>query len=148
MSSLILVQRLNNFRMDKCLLGEDEELCSQVVELFGSVSTAMMTIFMSTTGGNAWGDVYEVVKKTGVANSVVFVSYIVFFLLAFFNIITSMFVDRALKLAKPDDADVIFERHMEELERAHELRELVETLDKDHDNTISLKEVELAYESS
>merc|ERR1719277_212391 len=94
-----------------------------------------------------WGDVYEVVVSTSSFNGIFYLSQITFFLFAFFNIITSMFVDKAMKLAKPDEEVMMFERRQEERAAAADLRRLImEDLDIDKDGVISLEELETLAE--
>merc|ERR1719512_102679 len=99
MTSLVFVQRMTEFRLHECKNDSDHDICPTIHKWFGTVADAMMTLFMSATGGIGWGDVYDIVMQTGVDNAVLFVSYILFFLLAFFNIVTSIFVNRALQVA-------------------------------------------------
>jgi len=137
-SALMFVQSITTYRID-----HPEHNDTRLGEWFGSVPSAMLVQFMGTTGGMDWGDVYSVVQKTSNLNGIFYLSQILFFVFAFFNIVTSMFVDKAMKLAKPDEEVQMFERRQEERANAADLRRLImEDLDLDQDGVISLEELE------
>jgi len=141
-SALVFVQSITTFRIE-----HPDHNDSHLLDWFGSVPSAMLVLFMGTTGGMDWGDVYDVVKTTSPFNGIFYLSQIVFFVFAFFNIITSMFVDKAMKLAKPDEEVMMFERRQEERAAAADLRRLImEDLDIDKDGVISLEELETLAE--
>jgi len=136
--ALMFVQSITTYRMD-----HPEHDDAHLSEWFGSVPAAMLVQFMGTTGGMDWGDVYAVVQSTSNFNGIFYLAQIVFFVFAFFNIVTSMFVDKAMKLAKPDEEVQMFERRIEERATAADLRRLImEDLDLDQDGVISLEELE------
>merc|ERR1712045_810535 len=108
---------------------------------FGTVEAAMMTTFQATTGGVNWGETYGVLSKTGLLNGILFVSYLAFFIFALNNIVTSIFVDKALKLAKPDLDWMMFEKQRSEAAAAEELRTLALQLDTSKSGRISRDEL-------
>jgi len=146
MASLVFVQSMANYRADLLEnrnhsdLAEAREM-ERMTEDFGSVTSAMLVLFEATTGGMDWGDIYDIVRKTGTMNATFFLIYIIFFLFAFFNIITSIFVDKAMKLAQPDDEALMLERREEEAQTRDSLKELIESLDVDNSGTISVDEL-------
>jgi len=150
MFALVAVQRTTSYRLEmKHHNGghcpeEHRGMCSKMPELFGSVQKAMLVLFESTTGGTDWGDVFDVVSITGISNSIMFICFISFFTFAFFNIVTSIFVDKAMKLAKPDEEAIMLERREEEIDTARRLRELIKSMDADGSGHITFSELEFA----
>jgi len=69
---------------------------------FGSVHQAMLTLLMSISGGVDWGDMYEIVRLAGPFNATVFLVYIVLAWLSLSNIITSIFLEKVMHLARPE----------------------------------------------
>merc|ERR1712217_479253 len=69
------------------------------VTKFGSVQTAALSLFKTTSGGEDWGDYMERMRDIGMTPALMFLFYILFFLLSVMNIVTSIFVDKAMKLA-------------------------------------------------
>lgn len=144
-TALVFVQSMSNFQIENpdC----KHELCPQVHQMFGSVISAMIVLLETTTGGCDWSEVYEVMHLTGPLNSFLFIAYIIFFTFAFFNIVMSIFVDKAMKLAKPDEEQSYKQRVREEAETTKEITALlVDTVDKDHSGTITMGELQEAFE--
>merc|ERR1740121_440443 len=143
-TALFMVQTMTNYRIDhqEC---EEDEICSKLGTLFGSVLRAMLSLMMSTTGGVDWSDFYYVVAQCGPVLSGAFLCYIIFFQFAFFNIVTSMFVDKAMKLAKPDEKTVIAERMKEDQQVNAELEKLFEEADDDGGGNLTIGELQNAF---
>jgi len=70
----------------------------------------------------------------------IFIFYILFNLFAAFNIVTSIFVDKAMKLAQPDLETMLFEKRREEVKNARSLRELCVEADHNGSGSISFEE--------
>eukprot|EP00929_Paragymnodinium_shiwhaense_P011876 TRINITY_DN11824_c0_g2_i1.p1 TRINITY_DN11824_c0_g2~~TRINITY_DN11824_c0_g2_i1.p1 ORF type:complete len:488 (-),score=64.42 TRINITY_DN11824_c0_g2_i1:632-2095(-) len=91
-----------------------EEVRSTVVgikEQFGSVQMGMLTLSKAISGGADWADIFDVVMKTGYLNAFVFLSMIIFFVVAVWNIITSIFFENTIKAAAVDrDEEVLARR--------------------------------------
>jgi hypothetical protein len=118
----------------------DDQLKSQVLERFGSVQKGMLTLIMSITGGIDWSQAWEPLELSGVSGQGLFLFYILFSYIALWNIITSIFVEKALYYAKPDAEARLLKARREELSRANELHELFSRMDIDCSKTISFKE--------
>merc|ERR1712113_391264 len=94
MGALVFVQGMASYRMDNP--ERHHEQCDAIEPMFGSVLAAMITLLQTTTGGCDWGDVYDVVRLSGTFNNVLFLSFIIFFTFSFFNIVMSLFVEKAM----------------------------------------------------
>eukprot|EP00931_Biecheleriopsis_adriatica_P021867 TRINITY_DN14181_c0_g1_i1.p1 TRINITY_DN14181_c0_g1~~TRINITY_DN14181_c0_g1_i1.p1 ORF type:complete len:526 (+),score=85.59 TRINITY_DN14181_c0_g1_i1:625-2202(+) len=112
-------------------LHEDfKELRERVVECFGSVMTAMTTLFQTCTGGDDWSGFYKVAQITGDQNAVIFVCFVAFSQIALLNILTGIFVEGAMKAAQPEREIQAWEVHKTEKETEAELRRLCEAVAK------------------
>jgi len=100
----------------------------------------MLTLLQSTTNGVDWGQVYVVLAEINGYLVAVYVFYIMFFVIAAWNIVTSIFVDRALTLAKPDLETLTRDQLVKDIADVEELRHLFLEADLDNSFSISLEE--------
>jgi hypothetical protein len=114
----------------------DEEL----VYYFGSVQTAVWTLFAVVTGGLEWADFFDPLVRVGRLYSSLFLFFVAFAHVALMNILTALFVEHAIDIAKPDREALVFDLRRAMLERDEELGELFQMVDKDGSGTLSLKE--------
>jgi len=112
----------------------------KLVQKFGTVQKAILTLFQCTTGGADWNETYDLMETVGPIHAACFVFYILFACFAAFNIVTSIFVDKAMKLAQPDLETLLFEKRREDLKNAHSLRRLCCEADLNASGTISFTE--------
>merc|ERR1711972_1191486 len=103
----------------------------------------MLTLLMCVTGGDSWINPYKLLATRGWLLSGLFLFFLLFFFIAAWNIITSRFVEAALKLAAPDTDDLAFEQRMKDVVDAAELKELFLEVDADFSQSISLEEFRL-----
>lgn len=88
--------------------GTDSAGAAQIMRFYPSVGGIMVTLLQSTTGGVDWRDAFDALAPTGVVLQAVFIIFILVFTVSIWNIVTSVFVEKALKLAEPDlDAIVV-----------------------------------------
>lgn len=106
---------------------------------FPSVQGAMLTLLMSTTGGDDWSQYYKLLKNGGWASTALFILYILLFTMAIFNVVTALFVDSALKVAQSDLEAVARERQHENLDVAVDLSDLCIRIDTEHRGIITLR---------
>jgi len=107
---------------------------------FGSVGETILTLLESTTGGVSWEVPFGVLRQHGPLLSVLFIAYICFFVVAAFNIITSMFIGKALQHAQPDIDRALMEQNHRDIKDARELMDWFREADVDGSKTISMEE--------
>lgn len=127
--SLLFVQGMAAFVMENKNNVTAQE-AADIESYFGSVEAGMMTLFQSITGGNDWSNFYVLVEKSGGINAALWVFYIIFFIFAACNIVTSIFIDKAMKLAQPDIETLLFEKQREDFSNARELKKLCCEVDR------------------
>merc|ERR1719189_1368404 len=102
----------------------------------------MVTTFQATTSGVDWGEVYDILNKAGMLNGMLFVLYLIFFIFALSNVVTSIFVDKAMQLAKPDLEWMMLQKQRADISAAKDLRELANQLDVNKSGVISREELQ------
>lgn len=139
-AALIFVQTITNFRIDNA--GRiDDDLRDRLNTTFGSVGMAMMTTLQASTGALSWADIYNILCRVSWVSGLLFIVFFMFFTFALSNVITSIFVDKAMQMAQPDLDSKMFEKRRAENEAAQELRALALELDTDKSGSITLDEV-------
>jgi len=118
----------------------DEADVNLVKQYLGSVQQAMLTLYMTATGGDDWSVYYSVVQSTGTFGATVFILYVGFIEIAVMNILTGLFVENAMKLAKPDRDIRALEVCREEVSQQKQLMRLCEELDQDGSGTLTKDE--------
>lgn len=112
----------------------------QLIDSFGGVYESMISLYKAVTGGDDWAVYYDVIAETGDFYAVVFLFFTFFFSFALFNILTGVFVEKAVLAASPDRDELIMEQRLKGLREADEFRLLCTRLDLDNTGTISLDE--------
>jgi len=137
--AILIVQQLTS------AVAEDQLTAIQVENIykqFGTVQQAALTLFKSISGGDDWGPIYDLISSGGLVASVYFLAYMLFVWLSVTNIITAIFVDKAMQFAKPDAEDALLEKHKLDLERIGELQTLFRSLDADKSGTLTIDELQ------
>jgi hypothetical protein len=137
--AIFFVQQITNYIIDE---GPDvtEDYKAEAILYYGSVQTAMLSLFKGISGGNDWDTYFPVVEVTGWFNAGVFIFYILVIWISLTNIITSIFVEKALDFAKPGLEEEMMSRHMDDRQCAQDLKELFMAHDIDGSNSISWAE--------
>mgnify|MGYP002803557489 FL=1 len=111
-----------------------------VMEHFGSVLKTMLSLYMAVTGGNDWSLYYSILGQLGSFYHFLFIAYTFFSSFAIFNILTGIFVERAVAASMPDREQQILIERRKLLEQATELRDLFSCIDLDCSGFISFDE--------
>jgi len=118
---------------------------SLVFQRFGSVQQALLTLFQCISGGEDWGPIYDLTTEAGMLSSACFLLYVLFVWLSLTNIITAIFVDKALQKAKPGADDLILQRHQQDLESIQQLQRMFRSIDEDGSNTLTFDELQQSF---
>jgi hypothetical protein len=108
-----------------------------VVHDFGSVQAAMFSLLQASSGGQDWIQMYNRLEPLGAFAQYVFVFYIVFMLIAVMNIVTSIFLDKAMHVAKPTVEHMMIDKHHQDIKDAKELTKLVNDMDTENSGSIT-----------
>eukprot|EP00929_Paragymnodinium_shiwhaense_P056613 TRINITY_DN28339_c0_g1_i2.p1 TRINITY_DN28339_c0_g1~~TRINITY_DN28339_c0_g1_i2.p1 ORF type:complete len:378 (+),score=67.11 TRINITY_DN28339_c0_g1_i2:979-2112(+) len=112
-----------------------------ILDSFGSVFQACLTLMEIACGYGEWGEQYDIVRVTGRLNGVMFVFFTLFFTVAVWNIVTSIFLENTLKMATPDRESELLEKLWRDVEDAKELTAMLERADLDKSGMLSREEV-------
>jgi hypothetical protein len=113
-----------------------------LLDMFGSVSATMMILFQTTTSGRDWSEPFTVLEASTWWAQMVYVFFIAFFTIAVWNIVTAIFIEKAMGLTEPDRHEVMLKERRTELRDAIELREILVDVDVDGSNTLTPDEFE------
>merc|ERR1719321_1522484 len=105
-----------------------ETLRERISADFGSVAVVMRSLFFSVTGGNDWSIYHTTIKELGPAYDYLYIFFIAFTLIAFFNVITGVFAEKAMTLALPSMEEMTSRRRSREVKDAEELVALLKRL--------------------
>lgn len=145
---LVFVQGCATYVMED---GEnvDRQLLGEITLMYGSVHAAMFTLYQAAFGGNDWAVFFDVIQVTGALNSAIFVFYVAFIQIALVNILTGIFVDNAMQIARPDQDALALEQSKTEAEvaSADELRRICLEADINESGGISLDEMRELFRS-
>merc|ERR1712194_732226 len=106
----------------------DDEHLAVILDFFGSVTLSMLTLLQATTGGGDWRDVHGALSEAGNVVALCFVVYVLFFVIAVWNIITATFVEKMSKMCKPDNDALAMEERMRNFEVAVDLKEILQKM--------------------
>mmetsp|Transcript_5434 Transcript_5434/g.9708 ORF Transcript_5434/g.9708 Transcript_5434/m.9708 type:complete len:628 (-) Transcript_5434:163-2046(-) len=129
----------------------EQDYVDRLMAHFGSVGASLMTLFQSTTAGLDWRDAFLLLQKGGWFMSTVFLVYITLFTISIWNIVTSTFVEKAMKLAKPDLDSMLLEQSLRDLKDTEELENLFRpyaTKNADGEEEISLEDLQDAADEA
>jgi hypothetical protein len=134
MSSLFLARIVLRYLAEADVARQDRE---DLLASYGSIGTAMFTLLQAVTGD--WDGHYNTIKVTGHRGSFVFVGIVMFFTFALWNVVMSLFIERAVAIAKPDMDELVFEQHQRDMEDVQAIMKIVKKHD-DGDCKITLEE--------
>jgi len=134
--ALYFVQTVTEFLQET----DDDQLRSTLLTMFGSLGDAMLTLWKATSGGDDWSGFYAVVVQTGSGNGVLFVFFIFFFQGAIFNVMTGIFVEKAMRAATPTWEEQVRDSMSRDFEVEQELLKVASMIDEDRSGRLSFTE--------
>jgi len=94
-------------------------------DYFGSVSRGMLSLFKVISGGDDWAVFHDVVKELGFFYDTLFIVFVMTYFIAFLNVVTATFCEKAISLATPTTSELIHNRMNKEFYDASELMKLL-----------------------
>eukprot|EP00929_Paragymnodinium_shiwhaense_P090988 TRINITY_DN5104_c0_g1_i2.p1 TRINITY_DN5104_c0_g1~~TRINITY_DN5104_c0_g1_i2.p1 ORF type:complete len:704 (+),score=127.31 TRINITY_DN5104_c0_g1_i2:60-2171(+) len=113
---------------------------SDMLDNFGSVYQAMITLLEIGCGHGEWHEKFIIARASGRVNGALFVFFTLFFTVAVWNIVTSIFLENTMKMAQPDRESELLEKHRRDVNDAKELLSILEMADVDCSGMLSREE--------
>jgi len=86
------------------------ETIQSMQPVFGTLYSSMLSLFMAISGGDDWRNVMEPIAKVSFWTQFAFVFYIIFMVFGVLNVVTGVFVDKALAISQIDQEFTILEK--------------------------------------
>merc|ERR1712007_363213 len=80
----------------------DTRIQDALLSQWGSVFQAMVSLFQASTGGMDWGELGENIRAVSLGYFLLLLFFIGFMIFAVLNILTGVFVDKALEISQDD----------------------------------------------
>lgn len=133
--------RTRAFLLDESNAGNDAGNDSDLEKRFGSLSASMFSLWMSVTGGMNWFYILLPLSQVSPILSVLFVCYVAITLLGVMNIVTSVFVESAMRSTQHYRDLLMQEKKRQKETCAKHLQEIFHSIDIDGSGMINLKEL-------
>jgi len=119
---------------------------SELLAEFGSIEMSTLSLLKAISGGNDWDTYFQLLGTAGSTTQFTFLIFVVFAWLSMTNVITSLFLEKAMQLAQPDLDDMLVSRRREDLANAEELKALFANLDTNNDGTLNFDEFQASLQ--
>lgn len=119
---------------------DDDVWREDVMDRWGSINKAMLTLFMAITGGIDWNTVFDPLGGLGPIFPWVFLLYIVWVIFVMANVITAVVVEYAIAHGNRDIMHMVQSQMEKKEEYEESLRLLFMEMDSNGDGEVSLDE--------
>lgn len=106
----------------------------------GDLSTTMYSLWKSISGGLDWGDVADPLFEISPMMGFVFLVYIIFCTCAILNVVTGVFVNKALKIAETDMDTMILQSNQQKQEYINQISQVFQHADSNGNGFIDVHE--------
>jgi hypothetical protein len=114
----------------------------KVTRYFGSVWTSALSLFMAVSNGDAWVKQYTVLQEVdSTIATAMYLFFILFFVVAFWNIVMGQFMFETLKAAAPDIDELVFQRRKQDLDDAKALLQVIRHVKQDQKCYVGMEEI-------
>jgi len=121
---------------------EADDPAVQVARLYGSVSKAMLTLFMAVSGGMDWIDAARPVTRHGPVFVTLWTIYMLFMVFGLLNVLVGLFVDTAMQSVRQDRDQFIRDEVEMTQSATHQLSQIFLAADRDRSGCIDKEEFE------
>jgi len=112
------------------------------MKYFGTLSAATVTLYMSMSGGEDWGNILSALEPLPWEYRLLFLVFITFAVLALLNVVTAVFVGTAMQQSQAD-RDLIVQEEMENKgEFVNLMQQVFNELDTNSSGALSFEEFE------
>jgi len=132
--ALVFTEATGDMIRDLRVVGDQQ---SASLRYFGSVTTTMLSLFMSIAGGVSWEDVLEPLRQVSEIWVVLFIMYVSFTYFAVLNVVTAVFCQSAIESAQNDHSikcqAILADKEM----HIEKIKDLFQEIDEAHTGIIT-----------
>eukprot|EP00746_Dinoflagellata_sp_MGD_P012608 gnl/MRDRNA2_/MRDRNA2_126955_c0_seq1.p1 gnl/MRDRNA2_/MRDRNA2_126955_c0~~gnl/MRDRNA2_/MRDRNA2_126955_c0_seq1.p1 ORF type:complete len:732 (+),score=122.55 gnl/MRDRNA2_/MRDRNA2_126955_c0_seq1:109-2304(+) len=118
----------------------DDDLRQSLRTNFGSLLLTMYSLWKAITGGNDWENFGDPLFEVSYATGTVFLMYMCFAICAMFNVVTGIFVNKAVKVIEGDVDLKLLDHTDSRKEHIDAVKRVFEKADTDGSGTLSRQE--------
>jgi len=123
-------------------LPRDAEGTEDLRRYFGSLSSSILSLYSSMSGGEDWTVYYHVLERLPWPYQSLFLFFVTFAVFAVVNVVTGVFVDTAIEKNQSDKELAVQEEMRNKRLRMNWIRDVFGELDTDGDGTVTQEEFE------
>mmetsp|Transcript_54406 Transcript_54406/g.121747 ORF Transcript_54406/g.121747 Transcript_54406/m.121747 type:complete len:569 (-) Transcript_54406:306-2012(-) len=123
-------------------LPKDAEGTEDLRRYFGSLSSSILTLYSSMSGGEDWTVYYHVLERLPWPYQTLFLFFVTFAVFAVVNVVTGVFVDTAIEKNQSDKELAVQEELRNKRLRMNWIRDVFSELDSSGDGTVTQEEFE------
>lgn len=142
--SVYTTQGVAFFFMEEIRVGPDPTITDETRDALrrncGSLPWTMYSLWKAISGGSDWGDVADPLFEISPTMGFVFTMYVIFCVCAILNVVTGVFVNKALKVAEADQDTMILENHQTRLDHMKKIKNVFSNADHDGNGRIDASE--------
>jgi len=120
--------------------GTDPAIIEKAEKYWGSIYKGISTLWMAISGGYDWFEFAQPLREAGEHYFVMFELFIAFLTLAVLNILTGIFVEKAVEAAENDRDNIVFQHAKHYNSFASDVQDIFSEVDTDDTGTISWAE--------
>lgn len=117
----------------------------RLIQLYGSLLTSVMSLFMAISGGVDWGEVLEPLKRVGPYYLPLFVLFITFVVFGVLNILTAIFIEASSGIIEIDRDLVVQQNISEESSTMNQLKRLFREIDTENTGRIHKDQIDEVF---
>mmetsp|Transcript_62119 Transcript_62119/g.110841 ORF Transcript_62119/g.110841 Transcript_62119/m.110841 type:complete len:659 (+) Transcript_62119:84-2060(+) len=130
-------------RLERDDLWQDQsQVYVQLRRHFGTMPRSMMSLYMGMSNGRDWGELYDPLEELSWIYQTMFIVYITFSIFAVVNVVTSIFVETALRTSERDREFQIQEELRSKEDYLRSIYKLFKEIDTNDSGTITINEFE------
>merc|ERR1719362_331855 len=124
----------------------DQTRIQQIATLYGNLPTAMMTLFLTISGGLEWSKAAGPLATVGVFYSIIWTAYIAFMVFGMLNVLTGIFVETAMSAMINDRDNMIQAQLDERAELISTIKSVFHSSDTDGSGQVTEQEMDMLLE--
>lgn len=122
--------------------GWDKDDTQLLRKYFGSLSAAVLSLYLAMSSGLSWGELYEVLRPVNAIYIAIFLFFISFAIFALVNVVTGVFVESAMCASQQDREALIQEEMRQKESYLTHIKAIFEEMDELDTQSIDMAQFE------